>query len=198
MTVRPILQIAALALLPGIVVGQHAGGAPPLVTRAPAEASQYDFLVGQWELTVKPQATTLAARIHGMPKMSGTWKAWRALDGWGIEDELRIVDASGNAQAFTHFTRMYDPTAKHWEVSAVDPYHARITAYTAEWRGNEMVGTAQGTDADGKPYLTRTRVFSIAANSFRYQQDRSTDGGKSWAEGVLTIEAKRVAAAAPR
>jgi hypothetical protein len=198
MTVRSIMSVAAFTLLPAVVVAQHAGGGPSLVTRAPTEASQYDFLVGQWELTVKPQATTLAARIHGVRKMSGTWKAWRVLEGWGIEDELRIVDASGNPQAFTHFVRMYDATAKHWQLSAMDPYRGRMTSSTAEWRGNEMVGIAPGTDADGTSYMTRTRIGSITANSFHYQQDRSTDGGKSWSEGVLTIDAKRVAATAPR
>jgi hypothetical protein len=61
-----------------------------------------------------------------------------------------------------------------------------------------MTQSGQGTDAEGKPYLTRTRFTEIGPTSFRMQLDRSADGGKTWDEGVLKIEAKRVAAVAPR
>ncbi len=44
--------------------------------------------------------------------------------------------------------------------------------------------------------MTRTRYYDITADAFRMQQDRSTDNGKTWEEGVLTIDAKRVAASA--
>lgn len=197
MTVRSLLALAALIALPATLGAQHGGGTP-LVTRAPAEAAQYDFLVGDWELTAKPQATTLAMKIHGVPKLHGSWKAWRALSGWGIEDELRIVDASGNPLALTHFVRVYDAAAKHWGISAVDAYRGQITVSSAEWRGGEMIASGQGTDQDGKAYTSRTTIRDITANGFRYQQDRSFDGGKSWSEGVLTIEAKRVGAVAAR
>ena len=32
----------------------------------------------------------------------------------------------------------------------------------------------------------------VAPATFRLQQDRSSDGGKSWTEGTLRIEAKRI------
>jgi len=117
MTNRSLVAAAiALSLLAVPTAGraQHSGGAPPLVTRAPKEASQYDFLIGQWDLVVKPKATTLAAKVHGVPKLLGTWKAWRAFEGFGLEDDLRIVDASGNPKALTHFVRVYDAAAGQW------------------------------------------------------------------------------------
>ena len=54
----------------------------------------------------------------------------------------------------------------------------------------------QFVDPQDKPTLTRTRYFDIGADGFRMQQDRSTDNGQSWDEGVLTIDAKRTAATA--
>lgn len=191
---------AALTLLtapmPG--VAQHAGGAAPPVTRATKEATQYDFLIGQWDLVVKPKATTLAAKIHGAPKLQGTWKAWRAFEGFGVEDELRISDASGNPLAYTHFSRIYDAGAGQWSISGLEVYRQRFTSSTAQWKDGEMVSVSPGVDADGKPRLTRTRVHKITPTSFRYQQDVSEDGGKRWTEENLVIEAKRVAAAAAR
>ena len=113
MRARALSLVAAMALLPLAVRAQHAGGSETVgETRAPREATQYDFLVGQWELTVTPKVSGLVGLIHGAPKLRGSWKGARALDGWGIEDELRIADESGNPVAYTHFVRMYDAKAK--------------------------------------------------------------------------------------
>jgi hypothetical protein len=192
-----LMSLALIGLAAAPAAAQHSAG-PPLITAPPHEATQYDFLLGQWELTVKPEATTLAAKIHGMPKLTGTWKAWRALDGWGVQDELRIVDASGNPLACTQFMRVYDAATHRWMLSSAEAYRGRITTSTARWTGSEMESVASSTDQNGKPVLSRTRVYKITPTSFRYQQDHSYDDGKTWSEGVLTIDAKRTAAAAAR
>jgi hypothetical protein len=185
-----------LILSPSPLAAQHGRAAPD--TRAPREASQFAFLIGQWELEVKPKATTLAARIHGAPKLQGTWKAWRAFDGWGIEDELRIVDASGNPQALTHSSRVFDPATRRWNVSSLDVFRAAFKLSNSVWADNAMVSTSQSADEEGKPVMVRVTLSKITPTSFRYQQDRSDDGGKSWTDGVLVIDAKRTAASAPR
>jgi hypothetical protein len=181
------------------VAAQHGGGAAAAAIPAvPKEASQFDFLVGQWDLTVKVPAPSLAVRIHGgMPKLLGTWRGWRGLDGFGIEDELRITDAAGNPKGFGHAVRYFDPGARRWTTMGLDVYRGRTTAGSAEWKGTEMTATANGTDADGKPSLSRSRWYDITPTGFKYQQDRSTDGGKTWTEGALRIEARR-AAPSPR
>ena len=140
------LLLAVILLAPAPALAQHGSGARAPSLRAPREATQYDFLVGQWELTVTPKVSGLAARIHGVPKLRGSWKAWRALDGWGIEDELRVIDASGNPQSFTHFVRLYDPAAKRWLVSTADVYRQQLTQATAEWTGREMVTSIGETE----------------------------------------------------
>lgn len=195
---RSMMTLVVLLVLPAPAFAQHGGGAAPLIHTPPREATQFDFLIGQWELTVRPQVSSLAARIHGAPRLLGTWKAWRAFDGFGIEDELRIVDGSGNPMSLNHALRIYDATARRWSVTGLDVYRARVTTATAEWRDGQMSLTGQGTDAEGKAYVTRTRFSDITPTSFRMQQDRSMDDGRRWTEGVLKIEAKRVAAAAPR
>ncbi len=177
---------------------QHGSEAPAPDTRAPRDASQFAFLVGQWDVRVKPKATTLAARIHGVPALHGTWKAWRAFEGWGIEDELRIVDDAGNPRALTHFVRVFDAATKRWNVSALEVFRGKFTESTAVWQGGVMRTASQGIDADGKPYMSRVTWSNITPTAFRYQQDRSSDGGRSWTESFLVIEGKRTAAAAPR
>ncbi len=197
MRARDILASIALVAAPAVAAAQHNGAAPTPTTVAPREASQFDFLVGQWELDVRPVVATLAARIHGAPKFIGTWKAWRALDGWGVEDELRISDASGNPRTLSHAVRFYDATARHWTTSSIDVYRAVVLSSTAEWSQGQMTTSSRGTDADGKAYVARARFSDITPTSFRFVQERSTDDGRTWAE-TLRILAKRTAPTAAR
>jgi hypothetical protein len=194
MTTRALALMAALAL-PAAAVAQHA--APNLSAVPPREATQFDFLVGEWSLVVHPPVSTLVAKLHGIANLSGTWKAWRAFDGWGIEDELRIVDASGNPHAFVHAMRVYDVPARHWTASTLDVYASRFGSSMAEWKDGEMTVTSHGMTADGKPTVARTRFYDITPAAFEYQQEQSTDGGRTWTT-TLRMEAKRVAATAPR
>lgn len=194
MVVRSLVMLVALS---GSAIAQHGGSASPSRT-VPREATQFSFLVGQFELVVRPPASGLAARIHGVPRMIGTWKAWRALDGFGIEDELRITDESGNPRSLSHAVRYYDASAKHWIASAIDVHRGIFTTSTAEWRDNVMTVTSRGAGADGKSYLVRGRYTDITPTSFQFHQDRSADEGRTWESGTLRITATRVAAVAPR
>lgn len=187
----------ALLMAPYPALAQHSVGNQQAPT-APPEARQHDFLVGQWELVVKVPAVGLAQKIHGTPRLAGTWKAWRAFDGFGIEDELRITDAAGNPLSLSHAMRYYDRAARSWNVTLLDVYRGKVSAATAEWKDGRMTQSSRGTDQEGKPALIRSRFFDISPTSFRWQQDRSTDEGKTWKEGTLRVEAKRVAPAAPR
>ena len=195
MTIRSIIMASVLLVAAVPAGAQH--GAPPSYT-APPEVSQFDFMVGQWEIVAEPYRAGLAAKIHGTPKFPGTWKVWRGLDGWGIEDEIRLTDESGNPRAFTQCVRVYDTQARHWTSSSVDVFRATFQTGTGEWRDGEMHQSGHGTDSEGRAYVSRTRFYSITPTSFRFQQDRSYDDGKTWTEGIMKIEAKRVAATASR
>ena len=162
------------------------------------EAAQFDFLLGQWEVEVTPKIGSLARLVHGQPKLQGSWKAWRAFDGFGIDDELRVVDSSGNPATLSHAQRIYDARNQQWLISTLDVYRARFSNASATWLGGEMRVSGSGVSPDGKPMLTRSRFHDIAADGFKMKQDRSYDNGASWDEAALSIAAKRVAAKAPR
>ena len=191
MLAHNLVLIGALALSSSALPAQHVAGAAPLVVKAPPEASQYDFLQGQWTVVVTPKVSGLVARIHGVPHVRGSWTGTRALDGWGMEDELRITDDSGNPIVYTHFLRIYDPGVRHWTITAIDVYRQHVTTYSAQRIGGEMLSVADGTDRDGKPYRTRTHFTDITPTGFHFIQDVSHDGGATWDEGHLVMDAKR-------
>jgi hypothetical protein len=196
----PRIAVLAAALLSWSTpsLAQHAGSASGTsALTPPAEAAQFDFLIGQWNLVARPAATTLATRIHGVPKLVGSWKAWRAFDGWGIEDELRLTDESGNPRTLSHSLRVADATTRTWKTTSLDAYRTSFSSSVAEWKGGEMHTSATGTDAEGRAFMNRSRYVDIKPSSFRFVNERSTDAGKTWTE-TLRIDAKRVAAAATR
>ncbi len=199
---RRLLALHAIAaLLPIALLAQHSGGGgttPRSQTTAPAEAAQFAFLVGQWEVTVTPKVNSLAARIHGSPTYVGTWKAWWAFDRFGVEDELRIMDRSGNPNNLTHTMRFYDAVQSRWTQTALDVYRARYVSAVGEMKGSELVMTSVGKDAEGKSYVQRSRFFDITPASFSFQADRMMSGERTWDTAVLKIDARRVAAVAPR
>lgn len=195
-----LVTLLALPLTAGALRAQHGpAGAPTApASVAPKEAEQLAFLIGQWEVAVMPKATGLGQRIHGAPKLLGTWKAWRALDGFGIEDDLRIIDASGNPTTLSHTVRVYDTALGKWTQSALDVYRGRWTTSTGTFSNGVFTLRSAGRDPEGTPYVQRSRFYDITATSFKYQADRSMDGERTWDEAVLRMAAKRVAASAPR
>ena len=187
-----LLAASALAS----VGSSHAqqGGAPV----APPEVAQFDFLIGQWNIEATPKVNGLVAMIHGTPHLLGTWKAWHAFDGFGVDDEIRVVDGGGNPVNLSRSLRVYDAKAHRWAIESLDVYGARFSAATAQWQGGEMHVSGNGTMPDGKAYLSRTRFYEIAPDHFTMRLDRSYDNGASWDEGAVTVSAKRVAAKAQR
>lgn len=192
-----MIRILAVMLVAFAATANAQHGGAQTIRSAPPEAAQFAFLVGHWDLVVKPAATSLGAKIHGVPKMAGTWKGWRAFDGHGIEDELRITDESGNPRGLSHAMRFYDATTRRWTSSSLDVYRGVFNTSTAVWKDGVMTMTSRGTDAEGKAYMTRTRFTDITAAAFKFRQERSTDAGETWKES-LSIEAKRVAPVASR
>ncbi|MEP7382214.1 MAG: hypothetical protein ABI910_11040 [Gemmatimonadota bacterium] len=198
MSRRLLIVLALASLVPSHLFAQHDGGGNLAASTVPKEGAQFAFLIGHWDVTVTPKNTSLAARIHGAPSFRGTWKAWKAFDGFGVEDELRVTDRSGNPSTLLHAMRSYDATNGRWTQAMLDVYRGRFTSGEGRWTNGEMTMTSTVTETDGKPALTRARFYDITPTAFKYQSDRSSDGGRTWDSAVLRMHAKRVAATAPR
>lgn len=192
-----LFLFAMLALAAFGADAQHSAGAQPAAA-LPAEARQFDFLIGQWEVELTPKVNGLVAMIHGTPRLLGTWKAWPAFDGLGIDDELRVTDGSGNPVLLSHSMRIFDPQKQRWAISALDVYRARFSTAVAIGQGEEIFVGGSGSDGEGRPYRSRSRFHAINQDSFEMQQDRSFDAGASWEEAAVVVVARRVASAATR
>lgn len=83
--------------------------------------------------------------------------------------------APGNRYSTT--LRMYDPAIDAWHIIWVNPPGGYVTRQLARKVGDEIV---QMADIDASGSLIRWVYRDIAADSFRWCNERSMDGGKSW------------------
>ena len=85
----------------------------------------------------------------------------------GIEDELRLTDASGNPRTLSHAMRVVDPTTRTWKTTSLDAYRSSFASSVGEWKNGEMHTSSSGTDGEGKAFQSRSRYIEIKASSFR-------------------------------
>jgi formylglycine-generating enzyme required for sulfatase activity len=127
---------------------------------------------------VHPKVSSLVAMIHGSPKLVGTLKAWRAPGGLGVEDEMRIVDASGNPISLNHASRVFAQADARWRIIGVDTLRGRKSEASGQWQNGEM-------RLDAHALLRHHRRFvPHAAGSFERQwpdlgRGRADDRGET-------------------
>lgn len=186
---RAVAPILALALWGPAAMAQRVApadpGDSPILTRnpaGPAELAQYDFLAGDWAVTVTiPRATgqpvVSQARWHNHWVANGyvMMQEWRAPDGHGIE------------------LRSFNPLTRKWEgrnLYAPDPG----TWYDgeAERVGGDMVVTSRAKAPDGTPLINREVYHRIEPDRFEIRTEVSVDQGASWQPGRYRLVAIRI------
>lgn len=172
-------------------MAQHA----PAIQAPPPEASQFDFLLGEWtvEVTSKSPATP--------PRYQGVWRASKTLNGLGVVDEYGIVDDSNRVVYSGTTLRVFDTKAGTWTMRYVD----QLGGKTGRW--SELVGVKQGPEIhveqrgqapDGRTTILRIRYYNIQPNHFSWAANQSSDGGATWVRDYLRLEATRRSKPAPQ
>lgn len=150
----------------------------------PPESSQFDFLLGAWNIEETPN-------MEGVPeKVRGRWTAQKSADGYMVTDEFRILDDAGRTVYLGETYRVYNPGAKQWTFRYVEPQFGTWHEGTGRREGDEMHLVQKNRRPDGKESLLKIRYYDITPQHFRWAGERSEDGGKTWQPGPR-IEATR-------
>ena len=184
-------KIGIIAIFIGASVITFAHGPAHIQARqgAPSPGStegDFDFLLGSWEFTAE-------SKVPGVPpKYQGRWTAERIGDGTLVEDDFTGLDDRGRRVYLGVTIRAFDAKAKRWTTAFVEPVRY-LEGQTAKW----SLGTAwrerhemrEGPLDEAK--ASRARFYDIAPDHFSWSMDRSTDGGKSWINDYLRVQARR-------
>lgn len=154
---RPLLFLLAVTLLARPLVAQ---GGPPAGCES-AEARQFDFWVGNWNVTVGDnQAGTNDVTLE---------------ESRCVIHEHWTGSRGGTGQSFNFYDRGAGKWHQFWVDNAGNYLH--LTGTYADGR-LVLTGTAPG--ADGRPADQRLTFFKNADGSVRQLWETSADQGKSW------------------
>jgi hypothetical protein len=159
---KPLLaSLFALILL----AAHPAASATPDSTKAPCsspEAAQFDFWVGDWQLT-------WADTLHGTNHVT------KPLGSCVIQEQF----SANGPQGFRGMSvSVYDPNAHQWQQTWVDNDGAYML-FTGGFADGKMILSRKITK-NGKPLAQRMVFSDIESDKFNWDWQSSSDDGATW------------------
>ena len=156
-----------------------ATGAPPApAADAPRDGQHdFDFNFGVWKTHIRRVVDPFSASGESF-EMNGTVTVRKVWDGRGQLEEIEADGSNGHFEGLTLF--LYNPKAHQWSQdfasSGDGSLEAPIIGEFKDGRG-ELISQQQ---FNGRTILVRGVWSEIKADSHRFEQAFSEDGGKTW------------------
>lgn len=141
------------------------------------ESKQFDFWVGEWDLSYKGQ--------DGKPAKSAN-RITKILDGCVLLEQFTGKPGIG---LDGHSVSTYDRTAGKWKQTWVDNT-ASYLDFVGGWSDGKMV-LARDAERQGKRFRQRMVWQDITPQSFKWLWQRSDDEGATW-KTLWEIDYRRV------
>ncbi|MDP9194777.1 MAG: hypothetical protein M3P06_24030 [Acidobacteriota bacterium] len=164
--IRPFLLLCALVILLPVQAQEHDG------------QRDFDFEIGTWKTHVKRRLRPLTGSTTWV-EMNGTSVVSKVWDGRGNLVEL---DAEGpDGARFQGLSlRLYNPEARQWSLNFSNASDGVMTPPTiGEFKDGRGEFFAQET-LRGRAIFVRFVITKIDADTIRFEQAFSDDGGKTW------------------
>jgi len=145
----------------------------------------FDFLAGRWAVAHR----RLRERLCGDTRwdaFAGRSEFRQIVGGLANVDDNIIALPAGTYRAAT--VRVFDPATGLWSIWWIDGRNPRLEP-PVHGRFENGIGTFLGDDVfDGRPIRVRFIWSEITAQSARWEQAFSPDGGASWeANWIMTF-----------
>ena len=137
-------------------------GSPPAPPPPPPECHQFDFWLGEWEVTNpagKPVGTSRIQSIAGGYALLENWEGAGGSSGKSINT--------------------YNPSTRHWQQFWVDNTGG-VLELTGGLLDGRMVLAQSSRRADGKTVTSRITWTPNPDGSVRQHWEQSEDEGKTW------------------
>jgi len=127
-----------------------------------AEARQFDFWVGEWDV-FNPQG-----------QKAGTSVIQQISAGCGVLENWR--DAFGNEGKSINF---YDPNTQKWYQYWIGA-SGGPSRFSGAYKDGAMKYEGESTTVNGVTSSSRLTFFNVDADTVRQFAERTADGGKTW------------------
>lgn len=180
---RACLTAVALLALDASAQPRHATPGP-----VPADGQHdFDWEIGTWNTRLRRLANPLSGSRQWV-EYTGTSVVTRVLDGRANLVELRVEGEAGRIEGAS--LRLYNPQTRQWNLNFASLRQGALTrpVYGGFRNGRgEFYGQE---DLDGRAVLVRFVISQTSADSARFEQAFSEDGGRTWETNWIAVDTR--------
>jgi hypothetical protein len=178
--------VALTLLLGGLPLAAAAQQSPAIVAASRDGQRDFDWEIGEW--------TTRLSRLQRPLSGSSTWVEYKGvtvvrpvLGGSANLVELKVEGPAGRIEGLS--LRLYDLGARQWSLNFAGGGVLAPPVY-GEFRDGRGVFYGQDT-LGGRAILVRFIISNVTANSARFEQAFSDDGGINWEVNWIAVDTRR-------
>lgn len=182
-------RLGCACLLLALAAGAATARQAPAEDHVVAGDGQHDF---DWEIgTWRTELRRLAKPLSGSDEWieyTGTSVVTPVLDGRANLVELRVDGPAGPIHGTS--LRLYNPQARQWSLHYAS---ARTGMLSRPQSGGFKDGRGKfygQEDLDGRAILVRFVISDITADSARFEQAFSDDGGRTWETNWIAVDTR--------
>jgi hypothetical protein len=188
----PLALVVAM-MTPGLVSAQAAADSASR-SRARDGARDFDFEIGTWRTQLQRLDRPLSGSSTWI-SYAGTSVVREILGGRANLVELDVAGPGGKIQGVS--LRLYNPDARQWSLHYASMRGGVLTRpVTGEFRNGR--GEFHGEESlDGRAILVRFVITPLSADSIRFEQAYSDDGGRTWEPNWIAVDTRVKSATRP-
>ena len=147
----------------------------------------FDFAIGTWKTSLSRLVKPLSGSTTWV-KLEGTSVIRKVWDGRANLVELKVAGPSGTIEGLS--LRLYNRQTRKWSLNFASIRDGTLVTPAIGEFANGRGEFFSDEDFDGKPIRVRNVFSDITADSYRFEQAFSTDGGKTWEVNWVAIDTR--------
>ena len=181
--------VGAALLITGLIFSlQPLGGANLQPPQAPRDGqNDFDFEIGNWNTHISRlqhplTGSTTWVEYHGTSVVRKIW------NGRANMVELEVDSPAGHVEGIS--LRLYNPQSHQWSLNFAN---SRVGALSVPTVGEFRNGRGEFFDQEefkGRMILVKNVWMDLTANSCRFEQSFSDDGGKTWEVNWIAVDTR--------
>ena len=159
--------------------------------RRPAVArdgqADFDFEIGTWKTHLRRLLRPLTGSTTWV-EYAGTTVVRKVWDGRANLVELEVDGPAGHIEELS--LRLYNPQSRQWSLNFSNSAAGTMATPTiGEFRNGRGEFYDQET-VNGRAILVRFLILPVAADTIRFEQSFSDDGGKTWELNWVAVDTR--------
>ena len=182
-----IAGLAFAAPAPAPLQVREATTCPAQANPAHDGAHDFDWEHGEWRTQLPRLQEPLSGATRWV-EYEGSSNVRPALDGRANLVELSVAGPSGRIEGLS--LRLYNPQSRQWRLHFANIRFGELTPPTIG-AFNNGCGEFYAQDAlNGRAILVRFVIQQTSANSARFEQSFSADGGRTWELNWIAVDTR--------